>query len=357
MSIFSKIGSALKGVVSKVAPAIGGFLGGPVGGVLGSVGGALLSAGKAVAPVVAKALPAVASALPFAGKVAGAVGDLVGSHVGPALAGVGEYLGAKELAASNEKMLERQQGYNVFNARSANEFTQRMQQDAMAFNSSEREASQGFNERMMLSQHGENRWLQQQAIEENRASVARAMAFETDMSNTAYQRSMADMRKAGLNPILAYSQGGASTPGAAAISAPSGGAGGASSGFASVGGGSGAMASSSVLPGVAALGPAIHSALKLRMMNEELRILRADASIREREAEDAGAFGVSATGRNVASGLRIGRSVASTGALGDLIARLRGVPAYGRRGFRVGDKPGDIPGRASGIEVRFLGGQ
>lgn len=56
-------------------------------------------------------------------------------------------------------------------------------------------------------------WQRQQLLNQfNSAEAEKSRNWQEYMSNTSYQRMVKDMSLAGLNPYLAYNQGGASTP-------------------------------------------------------------------------------------------------------------------------------------------------
>lgn len=96
-------------------------------------------------------------------------------------------------------------GFSLLGGMNAQDETNRRQEQAQAFNAAEAQTNRDFQERM---------------------------------SNTAYQRSMKDMYAAGLNPILAYQKGGASSP-------------------------TGSMASTSYTPANDVITPAVNSAMQM----------------------------------------------------------------------------------------------
>ena len=71
----------------------------------------------------------------------------------------------------------------------------------------------GYNTLGAIQQGIYNHIQQNAAMSYNSAEALANRNFQERMSNTAYQRAVEDMRKAGINPILAYANGGASTPG------------------------------------------------------------------------------------------------------------------------------------------------
>lgn len=96
---------------------------------------------------------------------------------------------------------------------------------------------------------------QSQANRDNLRIAREQMRFQERMSNTSYQRAVADMKLAGINPMLAYMQGGASSPAGASATMED------------------------------AIGPAVSSAQHARRLKAEMRVLDAQERVARTQAQ------------------------------------------------------------------------
>lgn len=154
------------------------------------------------------------------GTVAGAAKNIAGAFGGWGQTGNSQSSGGSTSQGGGHSESGSQSGTNVqqVNDWLKQAYAYQGQEAAMQgkYNSQSMLKQMGYNTLQAIMQGVYNHIENSVAMNYNSAEALANRDWQEHMSSTAYQRAVEDMKKAGLNPILAFANGGASTPGGSA---------------------------------------------------------------------------------------------------------------------------------------------